>query len=284
MLRARFLGSEADIGRYRDNADSMQVSAQRMDRLRQIIDAKRCEVAALHDREKELQRAASHRVDFRDFRAAITAQSETIAVIAEVKKASPSAGVICENFDSVQIAQNYASSGAQALSVLTDEKFFLGSLRDLEAVRAATSLPILRKDFVIDELQIAEAAAAGADAVLLIVAALSQDELVRFIAHAKTYHLDTLVEIHTHEELDRALNTDAQIIGINNRDLTTFAVDLAVTERLSEKVPDAITLISESGIRTAKDVMRIRACGVDAILVGESLIRGEATIASLLRQ
>ena len=199
----------------------------------------------------------------------------SLALIAEVKRASPSAGLIAADFDPAAIASRYQAAGADAISVLTDEPFFQGHLDHLLAVRRAVDLPVLRKDFVLDEVQIYEAAVAGADAILLIVAALSQDELIRLHDVATACQLDALVEVHTLAELDRALDTDARIIGINNRDLTTFKVDLAVTETLSEQVPPGVLLVSESGIRTAEDSRRLRACGADAILVGEALMRSD---------
>jgi indole-3-glycerol phosphate synthase len=162
-----------------------------------------------------------------------------------------------------------------AISVLTDEQFFQGRLSYLDLIRPAVVQPLLRKDFILDEIQIAESAAAGADAILLIVAALDQRQLIALLETAETYQLDALVEVHTLEELDRALETSARIIGINNRNLATFEVDLGVTERLSEEVPDGIVLVSESGIKTAEDLARIKACGVDAVLIGEALMRAQ---------
>ena len=189
--------------------------------------------------------------------------------------------MIAESFEPVEIAKNYERAGANAISVLTDAKFFQGSLEHLRNVRNAVSIPLLRKDFLWDRAQIAESAANGADAILLIVAALTQDQLVRLLRNAKEYRLAALVEVHRLDELQRALEARAEIIGINNRDLTTFAVDLAVTEKLCREVPDEIILISESGIKTARDVARIKACGVDAVLVGEALMRGEVSIEQL---
>jgi indole-3-glycerol phosphate synthase len=232
----------------------------------------------LKPRAAELDRQAQARTDFRDFRGALESAGETLAVIAEIKKASPSAGVIAQSFDPVEIAKNYERAGASAVSVLTDAKFFQGSLEHLRNVRAAVSLPLLRKDFLWDRAQIAESAANGADAILLIVAALTQDQLVRLLKAAKEYRLDTLVEVHSVDELQRAVEAGARIIGINNRDLTTFDVDLAVTEKICREVPDEIVLVSESGIKTSADVARVKACGVDAILVGEALMRGEISI------
>jgi indole-3-glycerol phosphate synthase len=202
-------------------------------------------------------------------------------VIAEVKKASPSAGVIAEAFDPIEIAKNYERSGANAISVLTDTKFFQGKLQDLADVRRAVSVPLLRKDFILDEIQITESAANGADAILLIVAALKQEQFVDLLSATATYELDALVEVHTRQELSRALDAGAKIIGINNRNLATFDVDLAVTEELCREVPDEIVLVSESGIKTTQDVGRMKACGVDAVLVGEALMRGEISIEQL---
>jgi len=201
-----------------------------------------------------------------------------VALIAEIKKASPSAGIIAQHFDPVAIAKNYARAGVDAISVLTDEPFFQGHLDHLRLVRAAVAQPLLRKDFILDPVQIMEAAAAGADAILLIVAALDQDQLVALLETAALYQLDVMVEVHTLPELDRALDTEATIIGVNNRDLRTFEIDLSVTETLSEQIPKEITLVSESGIRTAEDLARVKACGVDAVLIGEALMRGQTAL------
>src|SRR5438132_4544221 len=252
-----------------------------MNRLEEILEAKRQEIERLRPRAAELDREARARTDFRDFRSALHRDDEKLAVIAEVKKASPSAGVITKTFEPVEIAKNYEGAGANAISVLTDSKFFQGSLVHLRNVRDAVSLPLLRKDFIWDRAQIAESAANGADAILLIVAALAQDQLVRLLKGAKEFRLDALVEVHGIDELQRALEAGTEIVGINNRNLATFDVDLAVTEELCREVPDEIILVSESGIRTPQDVARVRACGVDAILVGEGLMRGEISIEQL---
>jgi indole-3-glycerol phosphate synthase len=246
-----------------------------MDRLQQILQTKHEEIEALRPRRDELHRTALLRNDFRGFAAALQRGEGKLALIAEVKKASPSAGVIVESFDPVAVAKNYARAGVEAISILTDERFFQGHLNYLEMIRAAVPQPLLRKDFILDPLQIIEAAAAGADAILLIVAALSQEKLIFLLETAALYQLDVLVEVHTLPELERALETSAQIIGINNRNLTTFEVDLGVTEKLSEEVPAGLVLVSESGIRTAEDLARIKACGVDAVLIGEALMRGQ---------
>jgi len=252
-----------------------------MNRLEEILEVKRQEIEQLRPRAAELHRQARARKDFRDFRSALHRDDEKLAVIAEIKKASPSAGLIAKSFEPVEIAKNYERAGANAISVLTDSKFFQGSLEHLKNVRNAVSLPLLRKDFIWDRAQIAESAANGADAILLIVAALTQDQLVRLLKGAKEFRLDALVEVHSVDELQRALEAGAEIVGINNRDLTTFDVDLTVTEKLCRDIPDEIILVSESGIKTPQDVARVKACGVDAVLVGEALLRGEVSIEQL---
>ena len=252
-----------------------------MNRLEEILCVKRAEVQRLLPRRKELQRLAEVEGEYRGFRSALKRRDNQIAIIAEIKKASPSSGLIAEPFDPIAIAENYERSGAEAISVLTDQTFFQGSLTDLIDVRRHVSLPILRKDFIVDEIQIAESVLAGASAVLLIVAALEGKELLTLSEAAVRYHLDALVEVHTVEDLDCALDIGAQIIGINNRNLSTFEVDLSVTEQLSELVPADVVLVSESGFKTAQDVLRAHWCGVDAILVGEALMRGEVSITDL---
>jgi indole-3-glycerol phosphate synthase len=198
---------------------------------------------------------------------------EEIRLIAEVKKASPSKGVIREDFDPVTIARAYESSGASCISVLTEQKFFQGRLEYLDAIRKAVAIPLLRKDFIFDTYQIIEARAAGADAVLLIAACLERQQLEDLIGLARQLHLDVLVESHTYKELDKALLAGARLVGINNRDLTTFTVDLQTTIDLMKDIPGDRTVVSESGIRTREDVVKLQRSGVDAVLVGESLMR-----------
>jgi indole-3-glycerol phosphate synthase len=250
-------------------------------RLRQILQVKEQEVARLIPRAAHLRSSALQRNDFRSFARAIHQGPEALGLIAEVKKASPSAGVIASDFDPVAVARAYEESGAHALSVLTDEQFFQGHLAFLSQIRKAVQLPILRKDFIIHEAQIAEASVAGADAILLIVAALEQDRLEALYREAEVLQLDVLVEVHTQEELDRALKLECPIIGINNRNLTTFEVDLATTEALSEEVPDGILLVCESGLKTRSDTQRAFSAGCDAILVGESLMRSADVAAQI---
>jgi indole-3-glycerol phosphate synthase len=273
--------------------------------LDEIVEQKKCEVAKLPARliaVGDLRDAMLERGEQRDFLAALRRaksgrrrgdesqtgfQSEpphvgsynSIALIAEVKKASPSAGVICQDFDPVRIAKEYEAAGANCLSVLTDEKFFQGSLDYLRQIRAAVKIPLLRKDFIIDERQILEAIEWGADAILLIVAILTDEQLQKFHSLAVEAGLAVLVEVHDEEELDRALKISPALIGVNNRNLKTFKVDLATTERLAAKLfastnaPKASVLVAESGINTHADVVRLQKCGAGAILVGESLMK-----------
>jgi indole-3-glycerol phosphate synthase len=247
-------------------------------RLEEILQARRQDIAELKARAPELRRQALLRNDFRSLRTALRRADGEIAVIAEVKRASPSAGVIVGQFDPVEIASRYQAAGTDAISVLTEERFFKGSIDHLQRVREMVTCPVLRKDFIIDEIQIAESVVAGADAILLIVAALPQDELVRFREIAAAYQLDAIVEVHSLPEMERALEADAEIIGINNRDLTTLSVDLGVTEQLVEEIPAEIIAVSESGIRTEQDFARIAQSGVNAVLIGESFLRGDLSL------
>ena len=252
--------------------------------LETIVEQKRLEVAKLPERliaAGDLRDAMLERGERRDFLAALRQpRVGDVALIAEVKKASPSKGIICENFDPVRIAKEYEAAGASCLSVLTDEKFFQGSLDYLRQIRAAVKLPLLRKDFIIDERQILEAIEWGADAILLIVAILDDARLKRFHYLAIEAGLAVLVEVHDEAELERAVALGAELIGVNNRDLKTFKVDLATTERLAAKLYATVTarwtkslLVAESGIFTRADVTRLKQCGAGAILVGESLVR-----------
>jgi indole-3-glycerol phosphate synthase len=199
------------------------------------------------------------------------------AIIAEIKKASPSKGLIRADFDASWLAERYQHGGAAALSVLTDEPYFQGSLRNLELASAAASIPCLRKDFMVDEYQIVEARAHCADAILLIAAALTNDEMLRLSAKAHEYELDVLVEVHTEGELNRVLDAlgaeGADAIGVNNRDLKSFEVSLETSLALVERIPAAVVRVAESGIATAEDLVRLRSAGFDAFLIGESLMR-----------
>ncbi|HJT79769.1 MAG TPA: indole-3-glycerol phosphate synthase TrpC [Chthoniobacterales bacterium] len=252
-----------------------------MNRLEEILAVKRAEVERLQPIAARIIDQAFSVTDFRGFRAALQRSDDQLAIIAEVKRASPSAGTIAAGTDPGEKAKDYQQQGAEAVSVLTDKTFFQGAMADLAIVHDAVTIPVLRKDFIIDRLQIVQAVAGGADAVLLIVAALPGPELLKLTSAAAELHLDTLIEVHTEEELQRAIDVGATIIGINNRDLTTFEVDLSVTEELSELVPNDVVLVSESGYKTAEDVRLAHQCGVNAVLVGEALMRGDVTIDEL---
>lgn len=222
----------------------------------------------------EMRHRAEAAPSTRGFRRQLAAATQP-AVIAEIKRRSPSKGLIRADFDPVALARAYVRGGAAALSVLTDEHFFGGHLDHLRRVREAVEIPILRKDFVVDAYQIDEARAAGADAVLLIVSALDPERLADLHAHAGALGLDALVEVHDEAELEGALAVGATLVGVNNRDLRTFEVDLGVTERLARLLPagDVVLLVAESGILGAEDVARLARAGARAHLVGESLMR-----------
>jgi len=200
---------------------------------------------------------------------------DRIAVIAELKKASPSKGLIRASFNPVELAQELQAAGAAALSVLTDEEFFQGSLGNLREASAAVSIPCLRKDFIVDEFQLVEARANAADAVLLIVAALTAEELPRLVAAGRACGLDVLCEVHGAQELTCALEAGCDLIGVNSRDLRTFKVDLETAFLLADRFPKNVVRVAESGIHSAEDVARLRAAGYDAFLIGEALMRAE---------
>ena len=254
-------------------------------RLDEIIAHKRTEIEKLLPLTEKLRFAAAERNDFRSFanalRDPLVEDDPRLSIIAEVKKASPSVGVITDDFDPVAIGAEYDRCGASAISVLTDEKFFQGKLSYLLEIRDKVSVPVLRKDFIVHEAQIYESVIAGADAILLIVAVLTQDELIRFLEIAHTYQLDVLVEVHDLTELDRAMETDARIIGVNNRNLKTFEVSLNTTRELAGELgPDHI-LVSESGLSSGADAQLAQQWGADAILVGEALMRSDDKAATI---
>ena len=244
-----------------------------MNRLAEIIAHKRIEIEPLIEYTEVWQERAQKLASFRGFRKSLSADS--FGFVAEVKKASPSAGVIAENFDPVKIALAYDMAGANCVSVLTDEKYFHGRLDYLALIRERVPRPLLRKDFTLHEVQIFEAVLAGADAVLLIVAALNDGELTHLMRAADHCGIDALVEVHDEPELNRALAAGATFIGINNRDLATFQVDLRTTEKLAPLIPTDRLVISESGIRSVEDVRRVAAAGVRGALIGESLMRAQ---------
>lgn len=220
----------------------------------------------------EIKRKLLNINEFRNFQRAIS-HSGRINLIAEIKKASPSKGIIREDFNPSAIAKIYEQNGASAISVLTDNEFFKGDLSYLKVVRSVTlALPILRKDFIIDEYQVYQSRLAGADAILLIAAVLDLPILTNLISIAKSIGLDCLVEVHTQDELEKVLNTDACIIGINNRDLNTFQTNIQTTAKLMQLIPDDKIVVSESGISSKDDVKFLQKCGVQAMLIGESLM------------
>lgn len=245
--------------------------------LQVIIAAKRLEVAKRKKNHpinaQELERSN------KDFKKAIAGKNQ-LSLIAEIKRASPSEGVIRDDFEPITCAQSYEFAGASAISVLTDERFFKGHLDILAMVGKAVSLPVLRKDFIIDEYQILEARKYGADAILLIATILTDKEIKRFIGEARKFNMDALVEVHNEKELKRALGAGAEIIGINNRDLTTFKIDLTVTRTLSRLIPEDKIVVAESGVYGRVDVAQIRGV-VDAMLVGTSIMKAENPIGKI---
>ena len=250
--------------------------------LDRIVETKRKEIARLK-RERPIEQLQSDITDapqVRNFFSACTRKpTKLLNVIAEVKKASPSAGVICTDFDPAKIARKYAAAGADAISVLTDEQYFSGSLDDLKAVRQAVSLPVLRKDFIIDPYQVFQSRAAGADAILLIAECLTPGKLTDLMILAASLKLTCLVETHGTDNFMRIRSmigfphTSYSLLGINNRDLTTFETDIATTLRLAEFVPDLRTLVSESGIKTRSDTERLADAGVNTVLIGQTLMQ-----------
>lgn len=245
--------------------------------LDQIVAATRRRVDELkrHAIVRELESQAATHVP-RGFREALRRRAQSgIVAIAELKKASPSRGLIRSDFDPAALAQELQDAGAAALSVLTEEEFFQGSLTNLRSASASTHLPCLRKDFIIDEFQLLEARANGADAVLLIVTALSQPDLIRLAKRSRELELDVLCEAHDETELQRVLDAGCDLIGINSRDLRTFKVDLNTAFHLREFIPDGVVSVAESGIRDGGDVARLQAAGYQAFLIGESLMKAE---------
>jgi indole-3-glycerol phosphate synthase len=253
--------------------------------LSDILARKRDEVAAARRAvpEADLRARARDRAAPRAFKTALSLRGEPARVVAEVKRASPSAGAIRAGLDAPAQARAYAAAGAAAISVLTDGPGFGGSLADLAAVREAVAVPLLRKDFVVDAYQLLEARAHGADAALLIVAALDEGALRALLAACGELGLAALVEVHDEAEVDVALRAGARIVGVNNRNLKTFVVDLAVSERLLPLLPASVRGVAESGVRTAEDARRLRRAGAANLLVGEALVRA-ADPGALLRE
>jgi indole-3-glycerol phosphate synthase len=247
------------------------------DILTRIVARKQLERGAARESLADLERRADW--PRRDFRAALLAK--TPAIIAEIKKASPSKGLLSSNFDPAAIAREYESGGAAALSVLTDEHFFQGSLADLQTARQAVAIPVLRKDFTLDEYHVVEAAAHGADAILLIVAILDAKRIRALKELAATYGMASLVETHSQAELDVAVEAGADLIGVNNRDLRTFEVKLETSLHLAGRIPSGVLKVAESGIHSAAHIKLLQEAGFDAFLVGEHLMKSGSPAAAL---
>jgi len=236
-----------------------------------IIEQKKIEVAQLRKQPfRHTPKGGTHR----SFISALQ-NASSLGIIAEVKKASPSKGIICPDFDPVKISHSYENGGAHAISVLTDNTFFQGCIEYLQTVRENVTLPVLRKDFIIDPLQVEETSHIGADAMLLIAAALDNSQMQDLYQAANELKIDPLIEVHSLEELDRVLKLDPPLIGINNRNLSTFNVDINLTVELIKKIPQSITVISESGIENGDQARMLKSHGVKALLVGESLVKLE---------
>lgn len=249
------------------------------DILARIVETKRAELAELAGVRGDLERRAASRPPARDFRGALLASRP--AVIAEIKKASPSKGVFLHDYQPASIAKSYVDGGAACLSVLTDRHYFQGSFVDLNAAREAVSIPVLRKDFTVDELHVIEAAAHNADAILLIAAILTEAEMRRLRELAASFGMAALVEVHDGEELKAAIGSGAYIIGVNNRNLHTFEVTIDTSLRLAEQIPSSAVKVAESGIHSREDVSTLAAAGFQAFLVGEHLMKSGDPAAAL---
>jgi len=253
--------------------------------LSSILERKYAEVAdrRIERPESELEAVVNKLPLPRSLLSVLSPPGGPVRIIAEIKRASPSAGTIDPTIDAAALGSRYVRAGCSAISVLTDEPGFGGSLEDLRKVRAAVSVPLLRKDFVVDHYQVLEAREAGADAILLIAAALDEHQLLTLLNASKDLAMDAVVEVHDEAELQRALTAGAQIVGVNNRDLKTFEVDLSTSEKLLPLIPQGLRSVTESGIRTAADAVRLRSAGAANFLVGESLVRARDPSA-LLRE
>lgn len=246
-----------------------------MNKLDEIVAYKKQEIESLIPLTKKLRASALMRNDFAGFRSALDRGKGQLGLIAEVKRASPSAGIIDPNFDPVRQAKRYIDGGASCMSILTDEHFFQGHLSHLTQISKISPIPLLRKDFMVHECQIYEAIVSGADAILLIAACLDDNLMKHLYETAKDFQLDVLVEVHDLSEMERALDLGADLIGINNRNLKEFTTDLTTTQRLAEEVPDDVILVSESGIKSPEDAQQVLEYGANAVLIGESLMRAD---------
>jgi indole-3-glycerol phosphate synthase len=237
-----------------------------------IVEAKKKKIEILKKNRQELLSLAKGAPKPLSFKKALKREGK-ISLIGEIKQASPSSGILCKDFSHIEIARTYERLKINAISVLTESEFFLGKLNYIEEIKKEITLPLLRKDFILDEIQILESRAAGADAVLLIVRILSIEKLSRLYAFSRELGMDVLVEVNTQSELKKALKLEAEIIGINNRNLNTLKVDLTQTQKLTPFLPSAITRVSESGVNSLKDVLWLKGLGVDAVLVGEAFMK-----------
>ena len=241
--------------------------------LNKIIEEKKREIKSSKSSAsfKELRKRAADMLENREFKKSLA--NDSINLIAEIKKASPTKGIIRENFNPVEIAKIYQDNGATAISVLTDKTFFQGDIQYLNQIRKNVSLPLLRKDFIIDEFQLYEAKAFGADAALLIAAVLDKNQLSEYLDLSKEIGLENIVEVHSFKDLEKAMYCESEIIGINNRDLDTFDVSLKITFDLVREIPEDKIIISESGINTHEDILELKKSGVNAFLIGEALMK-----------
>lgn len=239
-----------------------------------ILEAKKRRIEVLRKNKEGLLSLAKKSLPVRSFKESICREGK-ISLIGEVKQASPSAGVLRKNFSHVEIAKLYESLGISAVSVLTEEEFFLGKIKHIEEIRQVINIPILRKDFILDEVQILEARAVGADAILLIMRILDEEKFMYLYSVAKELGMDVLAEVHTEKELRKVIALKADIIGINNRNLSNLTLDLTRTQKLVPFIPAGVTIVSESGIKTLKDMLWLKGLGVDAALVGEVLMKSE---------
>jgi indole-3-glycerol phosphate synthase len=247
-----------------------------MDILGEIISYKKKELAKRKEKIPlaKLKERINKLPPARDFKTAISLPGK-MNLICEIKKASPSSGIICRDFHPRNIARSYEKNGAGAISVLTEEKYFQGDILHLFSVKESVKIPILRKDFIIDEYQLYESRAFGADAVLLIASLLDVEQIIKFINISKSIGMETLPEVHSEEDLEKVLSTPQEIIGINNRNLKDFTVDINITKKLKEKIPHGKIIVSESGIKTKEDVLLLKTTGINAILIGQVLLESE---------
>jgi indole-3-glycerol phosphate synthase len=245
-----------------------------------IVEGKKKRLDILYKNKEGILSLLKKAMPVKDFKKAIMREGK-LSFIAEIKQSSPSAGILCKDFNPVAIAKAYKDGGAHAISVVTEEEFFLGKLNYVGEVKKAAELPVLRKDFILDEIQVYESRAAGADALLLIMAILTPEKFKTLFELTHKLGMHALVEVHTEKELRKALSCGVELIGINNRNLHTFEVDLKITQKLVPFIPNNVVKVSESGINELKDILLLKGLGVDAVLVGTTLMKAENIVAKL---